>query len=114
CFGSLCSNKNCEEGVMTELLQNDIFIKILLTMIGTFFTVIGVLTVWGFQKLITTLLDHSKQLLNVVRDLGEIKEKIAPIPKMAKDVNQFFIRIKNVEKQTGVEPPEFKPEESPL
>ena len=74
-------------------MEDSVLIKIALSILGAILSIL----VWGLQKLITTLLDHSKTLLNIEHRLGEIEKDVAPLEKMKTDLNNYYFRLKNIE-----------------
>lgn len=79
---------------------NDLLLKIALMVLGTMFTAMSIILVWGFQKLITTLLQHSNELLKIEHRLGEIEKKMQPVDKLQGDLNICFQRVKTLEEKT--------------
>ncbi len=78
-------------------MDNELIVKIALLFIGATLSFISVLLIWGFQKLISTLLQHSDELLKIGHRLGAIEKDVAPFDKMKTDLNNYYQRLKTVE-----------------
>lgn len=82
-------------------MSNDLFVKIGLVILGAMLSMLGAFFVWGFQKLVTTLLDTGRELLKIEHRLGNIEKRMEPLDKMQTDLNNYYQRLKIVETKQG-------------
>lgn len=82
-------------------MNDDVAVKIGLVVLGAMLSFLGAFFVWGFQKLISTLLDNGKELIKIEHRLGDIEKTVEPIHKMQKDLNNYYLRLKIVEDKQG-------------
>jgi hypothetical protein len=82
-------------------MADDIVVKIALVILGAMLSMLGAFFVWGFQRLVTTLLDNGKELIKIEHRLGDIEKSIEPLAKMEKDLNNYYQRLKIVELKQG-------------
>lgn len=82
-------------------MKEDLFVKIGLVILGALLSMLGAFFVWGFQKLVTTLINFMQELVKIEHRLGSIEKSIEPISKMEKDLNNYYQRLKIVENKQG-------------
>jgi len=82
-------------------MHDDLMVKIALVILGAMLSVLGAFFVWGFQRLVITLLDNGKELMEIGHRLGDIEKRLEPLDKMEKDINNYYSRLKILESKQG-------------
>lgn len=100
-------------------MTNDLIIKIGLLVLGTMLTMVAGLVIWGFQRLVTTMLENGVELVRITGRLaeidkklhsleirkehkfGEIDKKLAAMDRIEKEQNTYMFRLKLIESKLG-------------
>ncbi len=81
-------------------------VKIGLVVLGSMFSFLTVLLVWGIQKLASTLFGNTTAILQLTSQIGTLEKDIAivkrdldRVDKNERDLNVYFQRLKVVEEK---------------
>lgn len=82
----------------------DLFIKIALVILGSMFSLITGLLIWGIQKMATTLFANTQSNLSLAHEINTVKVELANLKryvektdKNEKDINAVYSRLERVE-----------------
>ncbi len=85
----------------------DLFIKIALIAIGSMFTILGGLLIWGIQKLAGIIFNMTQSNLTLNHEITAVKIEITNLKryiektdKNEKDINNVYSRLERVEDKT--------------
>lgn len=95
---------------------DDLGIKIGLLVLGAMLSMVAGLVVWGFQRLVTTMLENGAELVRITGRLAEIDKKLhsleikkehkfeqidKAVDKIEREQNSYIFRLKLIEKKLG-------------
>ena len=77
-------------------------LKIGFAVLGAMLSALGGLFVWGIQKLASTLMENTTELIKLNSKVNEMSKHTDRVPKLESDINQFYARIRHLEINQGI------------